>query len=222
MALHSANRGFQLRDEKEKLTLICSHRVNDPSALASTPKRFGVEIDLRSDGGSLILEHDAFVAGPRFEDWLDSYDHRFIVLNTKEEGLESEIIRILADREISDWSFLDQSFPSMVRTLREGETRTMARISEYESIETIERLPVKPRWIWVDSFTGVLPDSRTLRTLSDSGFLLMAVSSELQGRDFERGKAEIVEAFTGAGVSLAGVCTKRPEAWEQEASRWWA
>lgn len=204
------------------MTLICAHRINSSSVLTAVPARFGVEIDLRSSGSSLVLEHDAFVSGPRFEDWLDYFNHRFIVLNTKEEGLEREIMRLLGDRGIDDWAFLDQSFPFMVRTLREGETRTMVRLSEYESIETIEALPVAPRWVWVDSFTGVLPDPRTLRRLSDGGFRLMAVSPELQGRDFEAGQRQLVEVFVKAGVPLDGVCTKRPEEWEQVAARWWA
>ncbi|MBN9225392.1 MAG: hypothetical protein ABS63_01835 [Microbacterium sp. SCN 70-27] len=193
--------------------LICAHRVNDPRALADLDPEFGVEIDLRSWGDRLILEHDAFLGGPDFEDWLDAYRHAFIVVNIKEEGLEERITAALDVRGITRWAFLDESFPFLVKTLRRGDTRTMVRISEYESVETALALAPRPDWIWVDSFTGEWPRPEALRRLADVGFAFMIVSPELQQRSPEPEIEGIRAAFAAAGVPIDGVCTKRPDLW---------
>ena len=45
---------------------IYSHRVNTISALEKIDPSCGVEIDLRSKNGSLILAHDPFIEGELF------------------------------------------------------------------------------------------------------------------------------------------------------------
>jgi hypothetical protein len=204
------------------VTLICAHRVNEPAALREVPGEFGVEIDLHADGDRLVLVHDPFATGPDFAEWLDSYRHRFIVLNTKEEGLESRITAMLTERGITDWAFLDQSFPFLVRTLRGGETRSMVRVSEYESVATALALDPRPEWVWVDSFTGRWPASGDLAELAGHGFRLMVVSPELQGRSLDDELPVITERFAEAGVPVHGVCTKRPDIWNRPGEPWWA
>jgi hypothetical protein len=204
------------------VTLICAHRVNEPAALRDVPTDLGVEIDLHADGDRLVLVHDPFATGPEFEEWLDSYRHRFIVLNTKEEGLEQRIIDLLERRGITEWAFLDQSFPFLVRTLRSGETRTMVRVSEYESVATALALTPRPDWVWVDSFTGRWPAVEELARLAHHGFRLMVVSPELQGRSLDDERERITSLFVDAGVPLHGVCTKRPADWQRPGAAWWA
>ncbi|WP_440708530.1 hypothetical protein [Herbiconiux sp. YIM B11900] len=204
------------------MTLICSHRVNEPTALDALDLRYGVEMDLRSEGGRLILVHDAFTDGPDFEDWLAHYRHRFIVLNTKEEGLETRIEEALARAGVTEWAYLDQSFPFLVRTLKRGETRTMVRVSEYESVQTALALQPRPQWVWLDSFTGAWPEAAELRLLAEHGFSIMVVSPELQGRDLESEFEVITARFTEAGVPLHGVCTKKPAVWDRPEAEWWA
>jgi hypothetical protein len=204
------------------VTLICAHRVNDPDDLQKVPPRFGVEIDLHADGDRLVLVHDAFATGPDSETWLDAYRHSFIVLNTKEEGLEQRISALLRERGIVEWAFLDQSFPFLVRTLRSGETRAMVRISEYESVETALALSPRPDWVWVDSFTGRWPEAGQLARLAEHGFRLMVVSPELQGRNLDAEIGTITQRFVDAGVPLHGVCTKRWDTWQRPEATWWA
>lgn len=204
------------------MTLICAHRVNDPAALRELPSDLGVEIDLHADGDRLVLVHDAFATGPDLDEWLAEYRHRFIVLNTKEEGLEQRIKAALDARGVQAWAFLDQSFPFLVRTLRTGETRTMVRVSEYESAETALALDPRPDWVWVDSFTGVWPASAVLARLAAHGYRLMVVSPELQGRSLDDEMAVVTDRFAEAGVPVHGVCTKRPDVWHQPSAAWWA
>jgi hypothetical protein len=204
------------------MTLICAHRVNTAEGLAHVDPAYGVEIDVHADGDRLVLVHDPFATGERFEDWLEAYRHAFIVLNTKEEGLEERISAVLAERRIEHWAFLDQSFPFLVKTLRRGESRCMVRISEYESVETALALPNRPDWVWVDSFTGEWPEASDLARLVAHGFRLMVVSPELQARDLDEEFPRIVETFERAGVPIHGVCTKRAEVWDRPTAAWWA
>lgn len=203
------------------MTLLCAHRVNDPAALRDVPAEYGVEIDLHAEGDRLVLVHDPFATGPDFATWLDDYRHRFIVLNTKEEGLEQRIRQMLLERDITDWAFLDQSFPFLVRTLRQGETRAMVRISEFESVETALALDPRPDWVWVDSFTGAWPAAEELAALAERRLRLMVVSPELQGRSLEDELPVITERFLAAGLAIDGVCTKRPDIWHQPHATWW-
>ena len=78
---------------------IYSHRRNSKEELISTPAKFGVEIDIRSVGNDLILQHDPFTGGTLFTDWLGHYSHSGLILNLKEDGLESQLLTILKERD---------------------------------------------------------------------------------------------------------------------------
>ena len=66
------------------------HRVNKIKDLKSLPKKFGVEIDIRTKGSKLILNHEPFNKGDILENYLENYGHKTLVLNLKEAGIEKE------------------------------------------------------------------------------------------------------------------------------------
>ena len=68
--------------------LFIKHRCNTISQLRDISKDYGLEIDLRSYKKDLILNHEPFEKGILFRDWLKFYNHKFLILNVKEEGLE--------------------------------------------------------------------------------------------------------------------------------------
>jgi hypothetical protein len=195
------------------VTLVVAHRRNHPAELAETPRDQGVEMDIRSYADRLVVTHEPFDPGIDLEEWLDAYAHAFLVANVKEEGLEQRVEAALAARGIEQWTYLDQSFPFMVRTLRRGETRCMVRVSEYESVDTALALHPRAQWVWLDSFTGALPAQADLSRLAGAGYRVMLVSPELQARDPEPEVAGIRRALADAGVALDAVCTKRPALW---------
>ena len=129
------------------------HRRNTVPELAATPREYGVEIDLRTAGDALVLHHDPFAAGADFRRWLDAYRHGTLILNVKEDGLEPSVTAPLRERGIEDYFFLDQAFPSLVRSAGTGERRCAVRVSEYESITTALTLAGRIDWVWVDCFT---------------------------------------------------------------------
>jgi hypothetical protein len=181
--------------------------------LRETPTIFGVEIDIRSNTDSLILHHDPFQDSELFEDWLNFFNHGTLILNVKEEGLESECLRLMKKYEIHDFFFLDQSFPFLKKTASQGEKRCAVRVSEYEDISTALSLTDMVEWVWVDCFSRFPLDKGKSEQLQNAGFKLCIVSPELQGRD---GSSEILDfrhQIELAGIKGDAVCTKRPDLW---------
>ena len=132
--------------------IIIKHRVNTIEELLKTPKNFGVEIDIRSFNEKLIINHDPFIDAICFDEWIKHYDHKFLILNVKEEGLEETIMKKIKNYKIKNFFFLDQSFPVLIKTILSGENRTAIRISEYESLESAINLKNLAKWVWIDFF----------------------------------------------------------------------
>lgn len=190
-----------------------AHRINTAAQLREVPPELGIELDLRSYGEDIVIHHDPFVRGELFAEWLEGYRHRFIILNVKEEGLEAPLLAMMAERGIEDFFFLDQSFPFLIKTAKQGEKRCAVRVSEFESIDTAMTLAGKVEWVWVDCFTRFPLDAAGAERLKAGGFKLCFVSPELQGRtdhDHVRGFRREIEAL---GIAGDAVCTKYPDIW---------
>jgi len=193
--------------------IIIRHRRNHLAELKDTPRHLGVEVDIRSFGEDLIIHHDPFVAGERFEEWIAEYDHRLLILNVKEEGLEERLLSLMADHKIEEFFFLDQSFPFLIRTARSGESRCAVRVSEYESIETALTLSGQIDWVWVDCFNRFPLDRKQVQTLQQAGMKLCLVSPELQGRTDPAEITSMRQLIDREGISVDAVCTKEPDLW---------
>ena len=189
------------------------HRINTIALLEKTPSNFGVEIDIRSNGKSLILHHDPFEQGELFEDWIRSYHHGTLILNVKEEGLESSVLKLMNQYKINDFFFLDQSFPFLRKTAVMGESRCAVRVSEYENIETVLSLSGMVDWVWVDCFTSFPLDKEEANQLKNSGFKLCLVSPELQGREKRSQVVEFRRQIEQLGIKGDAVCTKYSDLW---------
>ena len=114
-----------------------AHRINTIKELLKVPKKYGVEIDLRDYGDKIILQHDPFKKGVDFENYLKFYNHKFIILNIKSEGIEFKVLKILKRFKIKNYFFLDCSFPMINLLSSKNEKKIALRFSEFESIQTI-------------------------------------------------------------------------------------
>lgn len=191
---------------------IIAHRRNRIDELVATPATYGVEVDIRSHGDRLLIHHDPYADGEDFEAWIAHYRHGTLILNVKEEGLEARLLAIMADRGIEHFFFLDQSFPFLIRTARQGERRAAVRVSEYESIETALQVAPLIDWVWVDCFTRFPLDRPSAARLAAAGLKLCLVSPELQGRpaaDIAALRAHLADQ----AICADAVCTKRPDLW---------
>lgn len=191
---------------------IIAHRRNRIDELIATPTDQGVEVDIRSDGGRLVIHHDPFTPGEDFEAWIGHYRHGTLILNVKEEGLEARLLAILSDRGIDRFFFLDQSFPFLMRTAHQGERRSAVRVSEYESIETALAVAPMIDWAWIDCFTRFPLDRAAAARLSEAGLRLCLVSPELQGRPPEE-IADLRALLADQAIRADAVCTKRADLW---------
>jgi hypothetical protein len=190
------------------------HRRNTLLDLLATNSKYGIEVDIRSQGDQLIIHHDPCVTGEAFDEWINAYRHGTLILNVKEEGLESRLIALMQSKGITDYFFLDQSFPFLVKWSKAGEHRCAVRVSEFESIETALTLGGKVDWVWVDCFTRFPLSESDARRLKDAGFKICLVSPELQGRHANVEIRQLASLLKERNIVADAVCTKRPDLWE--------
>lgn len=191
------------------------HRRNTIADLVALDPKYGVEVDIRSNGSDLIIHHDALCDGISFKEWIKYYKHGTLILNVKEEGLEQHLIGLMAKEQIENFFFLDQSFPFLIKTANLGETRCAVRVSEFESVETALSLGARIDWVWLDCFTKFPIEPSEYRALKQVGLKLCLVSPELQGRIAE---TEIIEMFRFMQLNeihMDAICTKFPKVWEK-------
>lgn len=190
-----------------------AHRINTIKELNATDPIFGVEVDIRSQGDQLIINHDPFVSGESFNDWLSHYRHSTLILNVKEEGLEEHLIKLMSMHGIDDFFFLDQSFPFLLRWADLAKGRSAVRISEFESVETALNIADKVSWVWLDYFTRFPIDIKQANLLKSAGLNLCLVSPELHGFDLTRINVVAEEILIG-DFEIDAICTKKPEIWK--------
>ena len=90
--------------------MIIKHRVNSIEELRNIVPDLGVEVDLRLSGNDIICSHDPFVEADSFYEWIEKYDHKFLIANIKSEGIEEEVFSILNKKKICN--FFNDSDPS--------------------------------------------------------------------------------------------------------------
>ena len=197
---------------------LISHRRNSIQELNATPTKYGIEVDIRSYGEQLIIHHDPFARGESFDDWIAAYRHGTLILNVKEEGLESRLIALMRSHGIEDYFFLDQSFPFLVKWAKMGEHRCAVRVSEFEAIDTALALAGKVDWVWIDCFSRFPLSHEDALQLKNSGFKLCLVSPELQGRNVETEIPLLASLLMERDIQADAICTKRPDVWEASIS----
>ena len=195
--------------------LIICHRKNTIKQLIDTPTEYGVEIDVRSYNNKIILNHDPMKNGEFLDNWIRKYNHRFLIINIKEEGLEKYIIKILKNKKIKDFFFLDQSFPFLIKTLNSNETRCAIRFSEYEDIKTINNLKKKINWVWVDHFSKFPLNKSISNSLKKKNIKICIVSPEIVKKTSIQNLKKLKNSIQKKNIHIDAVCTKNPEIWNK-------
>lgn len=194
---------------------LIAHRKNTLDELNDTHHRYGVEVDIRTYGDRLVVHHDPCVEGEDFVEWLSGYRHGTLILNVKEEGLEPLILDLMERFGITDYFFLDQSFPFLVKWSKKGLRQAAVRVSEFESLETALTLAGKVDWVWVDHFSKFPLSSNDAVLLQDAGFKLCLVSPELQGEDPVVSIPFLNKELIQKNITPEAICTKFPNIWEE-------
>ena len=192
--------------------IIIEHRRNSVSELKRVPRDNGVEIDIRSDSDGLYLAHDPFVRGERLEHWLHFFDHRMLVLNVKEEGLEASCESLLAESDVHDYFFLDQSAPFLINRGLAGKRDGACRVSDFES-PAIPALRLS-EWAWMDSFLGGDLDLQTIRDIQRQGLRVCLVSPELHSPKRLAEAQRLAAVVKASRLRPDAVCTKEAALWK--------
>ena len=91
-------------------------------------------------------------------------------------------MELLKKYNITNYFFLDSSFPMMQKLSKEGEKNIAVRYSEYESIYTITRVSGMFNWVWVDCFTKFPLNNYIFQLMKISNYKVCLVSPDLQGQ----------------------------------------
>jgi len=191
---------------------IIMHRVNTINQLISIDTNYGVEIDIRSYKDNLVLTHEPYENGENFDNWLEYYNHKIIILNIKEEGLEDKVLSLIKKHRVKNYFFLDQSFPNLIRYINNGMSKTAIRVSEFESIKNTNNLVGLADWIWIDCFTKFPLTGSEMDALKKN-FNICIVSPELQGRNDKSEIIQFAEIIHSYNIDDVYVCTKFPDLW---------
>lgn len=159
---------------------IIVHRINYIKDLINLPTDYGVEVDLRSQGSKLILNHEPFKGGDAFIDYIENYKHGTMVLNIKESGIEDEVLKIVRSKSIKSYFLLDVEMPYLYSSSKNGNKNIAVRFSEYENIKTVEYFNKLVNWIWIDTVTTLPIKSEILPIISN--FKSCIVCPERWGR----------------------------------------
>ena len=191
--------------------IIIKHRVNTSKELKKINKNLGVEIDLRSHKNDIYLHHDPFKIGELFTKWIKNFNHRVIVLNVKEEGLENKILRILNNKKIKNFFFHDQTFSTMLKNMKK--TKVSIRYSEFEDLKKKNKLFRHIKWLWIDNFSEVKIDKKFYSFLKANGVKICLVSPELVKKNRTKEIKSIIKYLKKNKFKIDAVCTKKPKLW---------
>jgi hypothetical protein len=190
--------------------MFIAHRVNqlDETVAAEVfGAADGIEFDIRDTGCDIVVQHDPFLGGQLFTDFLKFCpSNKFYIVNVKSEGIERRAIADLEAHGIMQFFLLDCSIPMMVRLGKEGERRLAVRFSEYESLATVGVMASFVSWVWVDVFTQLPLTSFVETFLRNRGLKLCLVSPELQGQ--QEKVVEYKTLLAERGVTIDAVCSK--------------
>lgn len=191
---------------------IYEHRINSKFELLRVHPTRGVEIDLRTSSGNLILAHDPFVEGELFSEWLLGWTGQPLILNVKEDALEDSILELLSEHQVSEFFFLDQSYPSIRRVIGQGLTKVATRVSDFEDLGTA--MKSGSEWVWLDSFTGQwVYLLEAVNKIHENGQKTCLVSPELQRPNSEQELHQLIGLLQRNNLQITAVCTKVPESW---------
>lgn len=213
--------------------MIFLHRQNDPKNIQFN-NIDGIEIDIRSLGSYLIVNHDRFYSTD-FENidrciclkdvakYLRDYT---VIVNVKESGLEEQISDILDEHGIR-YYFLDSQIPDIVRLCKQDRYRSkfILRVSDFESINYNLFEHCKPEYVWADyqKFDNfkILDYIRYIQEIDSDEYLIknnikkILVSPELYGLQNINITQDITKVTNKELLSRYSICTKLPDDWRK-------
>ena len=129
-----------------------------------------------------------------------------MILNIKSERIDLRVLELLKKYNIKDYFFLDSSFPMIKLLTDNGEKKIALRYSEFEGLDTLEKMQEKVDWVWVDCFTKLPLNNEIYNKIKKMGYKLCLVSPELQGQPEKIEK--YAEQIKKEKIIFDSICTK--------------
>ena len=191
------------------------HRVNSLKKLKNIHHNFGVEVDVRSINKKLILNHEPFLKALSLDTFLKKFNHKFLILNVKEEGIENLILNCVKKNRIKNYFLLDVTFPKIFQFIKNKKKNNFClRISKFEKLNQLNFFNKKIEWIWVDTFDNKIPLNINDLEVYSKKFKLCLVSPEL----VKTNNISITKFIKINKYKLnffSAVCSKNMKTWEK-------
>ncbi len=160
---------------------IIIHRINKIKDLKIIPRVYGAEIDIRSYGSKLILNHEPKIKGDSFEDYLENYKNGILVLNIKEAGIEDEVLKLVKRfKNIKKYFLLDVEIPYLFKSLKNKNNNSAIRFSYYEPLLGSMKFKKIFNWFWIDTIKKFNLDDKDKQILKK--FKICLVCPERWGK----------------------------------------
>jgi hypothetical protein len=188
---------------------IITHRINSIKLLRKIPEKYGVEIDLRTNGSKIILNHESSSRGDTFKNYLENYRHGTLILNIKEAGIEEEVEKMLAKNKIKSYFLLDVEMPFLFSATKKKKRKLAVRFSEYESIETVKNFINRTEWIWVDTVTKLPINKKNIPIIKKFKSCIVCPERWLRKKDIKNYKKRFIQLnFIPDAVMTSFSCIK--------------
>lgn len=186
-----------------------AHSINNLDSLNQIETNTGVEVDIRDEGGKLVIGHDPMQKNYNdIERFLKSLNGRSIIANIKSERIEKDFLILLNKfSPNSEYFFLDSSF-SMIAN-NGGDYNFASRFSEYESIETTISLEKANliKWVWVDTFFNFPINEKNIDIFNNLKVSKCLTSPDLLNRPYEIEKYALL--IKKHNVIFDAICCKK-------------
>ena len=157
----------------------------------------------------LIVAHDPFVKGEDFNNFIKYFNHKFLIINSKSEGIEKKIYSILKKRKINNFFFLDTSFPFIYKYSKYLTKKFAIRVSDIESPLTLLNSGIKTNWIWLDCFNNFNINLKVLKKIKKLNYKICVVSPTLHKRKITKKDLEFFKKLKKLRIKVDMICEKR-------------
>ena len=165
---------------------IIIHRVNSINVLKGIPKKYGVEIDVRSFHSNLILNHDPKNNGDKLTDYLSIYKNGTIIFNIKEAGIEYEVISLAKKFKIKSYFLLDVEHPFIIKSKKSIKKNLAVRFSEFEPIALSTKFKKFTEWMWIDTVNKLPINKNNLNIIKNFKTCLVSPERWKRKKDIKK------------------------------------
>ncbi len=173
---------------------------------------FGTETDIRDCNGRLVISHDmpneTAISVESFFGMYRRYNKNLpLALNIKADGMQAELLRLLAAYDIENYFVFDMAVPDGLIYCRD-QFKVYTRQSEYEPVPPFYNLA---QGVWLDEFNGHWLTNEIIENHLSNDKQLCIVSPDLHKRDYRKEWEHYKRIESQIGKDKLMLCTDFPD-----------